>query len=85
MDEYIRAQERWQSPRSPVTAWTHEPHEAPFLIASYIAPKSQEGLEMELSELPEAFHEGPQEVGVPLEPGEEEAMAVCLFDPEAGA
>lgn len=41
---------------------------------------------MELSELPEAFDEGPQEVrAVPLEPGEEEAMAVCLFDPEAGA
>ncbi|CAK9015884.1 Hypothetical protein SCF082_LOCUS12946 [Durusdinium trenchii] len=70
VDEYIRAQEQQQSPRSPVTACaTHEEE------GSY---------EMELLELPQAIDEELDEDEVPAasSPEASEAVAVCLFDPE---
>ena len=90
VDEWLRAQELQQSPRSPVTACAaHEPEEGPF--------------EMELLELPEAIDEEEREDEQSLTPAQSEIpdfdalqssveehegpeaqapMAVCLFDPE---
>ncbi|CAJ1418401.1 unnamed protein product [Effrenium voratum] len=75
VDEYIRAQELQQSPRSPVTACPWSPEEGPFEMELLELPEADETEEMEEREVEPHEESSSQEA--------HEAVAVCLFDPEA--